>query len=210
VDNFRQTCTADTRLLFAVDVDDPTHREYAAIVDDVPNCGAIFGMSRNMVEALNGAANLALAAHPDTFAIGFMGDDHLPRTYGWDSLYLAALRDLGTGIVYGDDLLQRQNLPTQCAMTADIVTALGYMAPPELHHLYVDNAWLVWGNSLGVLRYLPQVVIEHRHPMAGKAEWDEGHTRVNSDEMNHHDKQAFDGYSRSRLREDLDKIAALR
>jgi hypothetical protein len=90
-----------------------------------------------------------------------MGDDHFPRTHGWDQAYLDALRELGTGIVYGNDLLQGHRLPTQCAMTADIVRRWGYMALPTLRHMYVDNFWRDLGNAADCLRYLPEVVVEH-------------------------------------------------
>jgi hypothetical protein len=80
------------------------------------------------------------------------------------------------------------------------------MAPPALTHLYVDNAWLVWGNSLGRLRYLKDVIVEHRHPLAGKAMWDENYQRVNSGEVAEHDRLVFEAYVRDGLEADLAKI----
>src|SRR6185369_3994131 len=137
-DAFQQTCTADTELVFAVDDDDETLERYSELAATPVGPGVtlarlfprvsvcVVDNPTNMVRALNGAATFAARfVYPAPFAIGFMGDDHLPRTYGWDTAHLTALRDLGTGIVYGDDLLQRRRLPTQCAMTADIVQALG-------------------------------------------------------------------------------------
>ena len=197
---FAQTCTADTRLVFAVDDNDPTR-------DDYPDGTAVFP-SRSMGEALNLGAKLVA---PAAFAVGFMGDDHCPRTYGWDDAYLEALRELGTGIAYGDDLLQGERLPTQCAMTSDIVRALGYMVPPTLTHLYMDNFWLTLGHKAGCIRYLPGVVVEHRHPFAGKAQMDPGYERVNSGEMYHRDQAAFTQYVDSGgLAGDVAKVQALR
>jgi hypothetical protein len=155
-----------------------------------------------MVEALNGAAGTyanGVFGMAPPFAIGFMGDDHRPRTKGWDAAYLDALHSLGTGIVYGDDLLQGRNLPTQCAMTADIVAALGGMAPVNLRHMYVDNFWRELGRNAECLRYLPDVVVEHLHPVAGKAEWDEGYTKVNAPEVFAQDEDAFREYLRDHM-----------
>ena len=180
---FAETCTADTLLVFAVDNDDERLPDYQK-QDRVAQAD-----SRSMVQSLNAAAVLVLADEP--FAIGFMGDDHRPRTEGWDTAYLDALHELGTGIVYGDDLLQRWRLPTQVAMTSDIVRALGYMAPPSLTHMYVDNFWLDLGRQAGCLRYLPDVVVEHMHPVAGKADWDDGHKRVNAPAMYERDRIAY-------------------
>lgn len=182
---FEATCSTDTELVFAVDRDDPALPEYQGLLGMV-------GDSHSMVEALNRTAlDVATRSPNRPFAIGFMGDDHRPRTTGWDAAYLEALRKMGTGIVYGDDGYQHQRIPTQCAMTADIVRTLGYMAPPTLTHMYVDNAWLALGRAIRGITYLPDVFVEHLHPVAGKAEWDEGYARVNAPEMYQRDQIAF-------------------
>jgi hypothetical protein len=115
--------------------------------------------------------------------LGFMGDDHRPRTPGWDAAYVEALTEMGTGIVYGDDLLQGERIPTQVAMTSDIVEAMGGMAPGGLVHMYLDDLWKAVGERLGCLRYLPDVVVEHLHPAAGKARWDDRYAEVNAPEV---------------------------
>lgn len=204
---FEATCTAGAELVFALDDNDPTLAEYTAA------CRLIAG-STNMNEALNGAAVEYAHGGPlgraEPFALAFMGDDHLPRTVGWDKAYLDALRELGTGLVYGNDLLQGRALPTQVAMTADIVRALGYMAPPALTHLYVDNFWLSLGNEAGCIRYLPNVIVEHRHPAAGKAALDAGYERVNSAAMQSRDEAAWLDYLGSDFVGDVVKVKALR
>ena len=144
------------------------------------------------------------------FAIGFMGDDHRPRTVGWDTAYLEALRELGSGIVYGNDLLQGERIPTQVAMTTDIVRELGFMAPPVLKHLYVDNFWRDLGTAAGCLRYLSNVVVEHMHPIAGKAPWDDGYARVNAPTMYSGDANAYAKWAAMDLAAAVEKVRALR
>lgn len=192
---FGDTCTGSTRLVFMTDDDDPDEDGY---LEQVINLGISMegkaialrsGPNVSMVDALNRAARRVL--NEDPYAIAFMGDDHRPRTKGWDTRYLDALRQLGTGIVFGNDLLQGQRLPTQVAMTADIVRALGWMAPPVLRHLYVDDFWRDLGVHAGCLRYLPDVVVEHLHPVAGKAEMDEGYARVNDARVYDADQAAY-------------------
>ena len=114
-----------------------------------------------------------------------------------------------TGLVYGNDLLQGQNLPTQVAMTTDIVQILGYMVPPSIRHLYVDNFWLQLGRKLGRLKYLDGVIVEHMHPGAQKADWDEGYTRVNEQGMWDADKKAYRKYMAARFQTDLAKLRPL-
>lgn len=209
VDTFQQTCTADTKLLFAVDDNDPTVAAYQDLArQDWTELVVVEGEPRNMVRALNQAAGLVISEGP--FAVGFMGDDHRPRSRGWDSEYLEALRRLGTGIVFGDDLLQGGRLPTQCAMTTDIVRELGYMSPPGLVHMYVDNFWLTLGQRAECVRYLPDVIVEHMHPVAGKADWDEGHKRVNDPRVYAADEAAYSEYCRTSLADDVKKVRSLR
>lgn len=208
VEVFRNTCAADTFLVFAVDEDDPRRVEYEP-VGDGRRSAVLFTPTHTMVEALNRVA-LAYAAGPAVVALGFMGDDHMPRTVGWDRAYLDALREMGSGIVYGDDLLQGENLPTQCAMTTDIVRTLGYMAPPTLKHLYVDNFWRDLGSSAGCIRYLPDVIVEHQHPVAGKAQMDDGYARVNAPEVYSADARAYAAYQADEMPAAVAKVRALR
>lgn len=200
-----KTCTAKTRFLFAIDADDPTADGY------VQTAGHLYVNHgpKTMVAALNAAAGAYLTAPSRFDAVAFMGDDHRPRTVGWDRAYLDALTDLGTGIVYGEDLLQGENLPTQVAMTADIVRALGHMAPPTLTHLFVDNYWRDLGQAAGCLRYLPDVTVEHLHPFAGKAPMDEGYSRVNDHSMYRIDALAYAEYAQFNLLADVAKVKAL-
>lgn len=206
-----QTCTADTWLIVAVDADDPTVAEYDA--DLVHHPHAIVHVVKEPaghVGAINAGAAEALRWKDSPFALAKLDDDHRPRTHGWDAAYLAALRELGTGIVYGNDLLQGANLPTAPALTADIVRELGYMGPPVLAHLYVDNFWHDLGRLAGCLRYLPDVVVEHMHPIAGKAAVDDGYLRVNSPQRYATDGAAYGTYAAGQLRADVAKVRALR
>jgi len=188
---FADTCTAGTRIVFAVDGDDPARDEYVSAVADRARINT--QSSGTMVSALNKAAIDITTAYPDLAAVAFMGDDHRPRTEGWDARYLEALR-ARPGLVYGNDLLQGPRLPTQVAMSAGAVRALGHMAPPVLTHLYVDDYWMALGLAAARITYLPDVVVEHLHPVAGKAPWDEGHRRVNAPAMYERDAAAYRAY----------------
>jgi hypothetical protein len=53
------------------------------------------------------------------------------------------------------------------------------MTFPGCIHLFFDNFVKQLGIDLNCLKYLPDVIIEHLHPVAGKAEMDEGYLRVN-------------------------------
>lgn len=205
-------------LVFVVDADDPAYPEYRQALDRLaaadPGPTPINLMNaggwRPMVPKLNRAA--AMFAEQGHFALGFAGDDHLPRSAGWARRYLEALRELGTGIVYGNDLLQGERLPTQWAMTSDIVRALGRMVPAPVEHLYCDNAVMALGLRAECLRYLPSVVVEHLHPIALKAPTDAQYRRVNAPDQYRRDGAAYRRWIRERdgLVADVAAVRALR
>lgn len=199
---------ADADLMLVVDADDPDAAGYDRIVRARPAVGRwTIPEQQPMIHALNAAA-LATA---DTYAmLAFAGDDNLPRTPGWAGRIVAELRDLGTGIVYPDDLVQRWRLPTQWAMTSDIVRALGSMIPSDVLHLYADNTIACLGEAAGCIRYLPDVVIEHCHPVAGTAEMDDGYRRVNSPERYADDRRRWLQWVALKLDRDAEAVRSLR
>jgi hypothetical protein len=124
--------------------------------------------------------------------VGFMGDDHRVRTHGWDALLMEAAGPWG--IAYGDDLLRGAELPTSVVMAADIVRTLGWMGPPTLGHMYIDDYWRDLGRAVDDLHYVPEVVIEHLHPAAGKAAMDESYQRSNHPDQYARDCAAYAEY----------------
>lgn len=191
---------SSTSLIFVVDEDDPDLDRYLAGLppENVEINEDVGWMGR----ALNSAATMHAEIGLFDF-LGFLGDDHRFRTPGWDSVFISVLEGAGGGFAYGNDLLQGQNLPTMIVMNASIVRALGWMSPPELRHLYFDNTWKTLGEATGRLFYLPQVVVEHMHYMAGKSVEDEGYQRVNSAEMYDHDRQVYERWLNAQAARDI-------
>jgi hypothetical protein len=206
-------------LLFAIDFDDPAHDEYLDALQHAARAadsiGATIGchsspVHRPLVTKLNAVALLHAELEPSRLAIGFAGDDHLPRTAGWAQIFDDHLRRAGTGIVYGDDGYQGENLASSWVMTADIVRALGRMVPAPVDHLYCDNAIMDLGRAAQCLAYLPGVVIEHVHPVAGKTETDEQYERVNGREQYRRDRPAYRRWKRDGgLIDDVARVRAL-
>lgn len=197
------TTGAEAHLQVGVDDDDDVDAYCEALLD-VGQAGVTVLPRTTMNGTLNAMAAEA-AEHYE--AIGFCGDDHLPRTLRWDETITDKMEL--TPFVYANDLMQGPLLPTAIFMRSSVVTALGYMAPSVLKHLYLDNSWLEWGKAVGIT-YIPEVVIEHLHPHAGKAENDGGYDRVNGSEMYDHDRTAFDAYvADGGLQADLDKLHAI-
>ncbi|MBQ1118335.1 glycosyltransferase family 2 protein [Streptomyces sp. C3-3] len=201
--------TAD--LLFAVDNDDPELARYkaeAAKLKGDSRFRFVYGKRLRLCGTLNQQAVKAAKRYR---YLAFLGDDHRPRPAAmpWDARIRECLSG-GPGIVYGNDLLQGENMATAVAMTSDIVTTLGYMAPDVLTHLCLDLVWLDWGKGMGRITYLYDMVIEHLHPAVGKAELDAGYEEVNSDAMVSADSAAYYDYrDNGGLDTDLAKLRKL-
>ena len=202
---WRDTSSGAADLLFAVDDDDPMLRHYQDVIGRMPGVLLHVGPRLRMVGTLNA---VAVANASKYRFLGFLGDDHRPRSTGWDQRFCECLSG-GTGIVYGNDLLQGENMPTAVAMTSDIVTALGYMAPPSMVHLCADLCWLEWGKAIDRITYLPDVVIEHVHPALGKAPMDVGYEDANSPGRMSGDSAAYFTYMADRFHDDVAKLKAL-
>lgn len=206
IDSWESTRTY-AELLVAVDSDDEMLERYEMVLENAPSWATIHVAPRKrMAPTLNDRAIESVERYD---VIGFMGDDHRPRTHGWDRAFAGGLAQLGgVGVAYGNDLFQGPNLPTAVWMSSCIVETLGYMVPPGMRHLFCDNFWRDLGNGLGRLIYLNHVVIEHMHPQAGKSEWDPGYVEVNSGDVWTADEETYKAYQHYRLQEDIDKIKA--
>jgi hypothetical protein len=186
----------EAELLVAVDADDPDLPAYAAggpvrALEDSPHVLGVI---------LNG---LAMEVAPRCEAVGFLGDDHRPRTPGWAVRLLGAL-DGRPGVAYGDDLHQGEALPTAVVISSAVILTLGYMTIPA--HLHTDTFWYLLGEDLGCRAYCPDVIIEHLHPCAGKASWDEGYLRVNGPGREAADRRVLTGHLAGRWPDDLARL----
>lgn len=197
-------------LYWIVDADDERIGEYKTEIGRFPWMKvASIPEWRPMVPKLNWAARQFAGGFTQ---VGFLGDDHLPRSSGWDLRLAAALDAMPskTGIVYGRDGHQDRALPTWWAMSSNIVQALGRMVPADVQHLYCDNSIFQLGDKSGTLQYLEDVLIEHMHPVAGKAEWDPAYVRVNRKQQYLRDRLGFEAWVLDGMWHDASLVAELR
>lgn len=202
---FKSVCRGATWLRIAVDDDDPKldeYRELCAEYDEEYWVRFHFGPRLRMNGTLNECVKQYGLTHE---VIGFMGDDHLPETDGWDETITQIIKNKEAHVVYGNDTIQGSALPTAVFMSGKIPKTLGYMAPPRLIHLYMDNFWLELGKRVGV-KYLPDVVIRHVHPITQRVEWDDTYRQANSSENWQNDSQAFNEYMANDFENDLAKL----
>jgi hypothetical protein len=201
-------------LILVADADDPEIQGYREVVG---KAGALTDGDMiqlvevpvwlPMVHKLDAAAHVAAGQY---WAVGFAGDDHLPQTIGWARRYLTVLREMGCGMVYSDDGYQGRKLATEWAVTSDTVRALGRMVPADVEHMYCDNSMMDLFGGAAAMRWLPEVRIEHMHPITGKAATDAQYQRVNGREQYARDRRGYERWKRDQAADDVAVLRSLR
>lgn len=207
LDAIHDTAKIDTHLHVCVDDDDETLPDYRRVFDhaggenDVLEIGPRKGLCGWTDE-------IAIRRAPEYDFLASFGDDMVPRTPGWDFLLTRGITDMGgTGIVYPWDGT-REDIPEAPVMSSDIVAELGWMCLPGLKHWYCDDVWGEIGRRAGCLRHLRAVHVEHLHPGSGVTPFDK--TNADSSGSLAADRGVYREWRRTRMDEDVSKIAALR
>jgi hypothetical protein len=149
-----RTCRTRYVLHFGIDDDDPQLGGY-----DFGLAAATTGPRTGLV----GWTNRLAAAHMDVPYLASLGDDMVPVTDGWDERLVTQVEHMGGGFAYPEDH-RRNDIPEAVVVSTPVIAALGWFMYPELHHWYPDNIWADLGRGAGCLAYLPDVLVEHRHP----------------------------------------------
>jgi hypothetical protein len=196
-----RTCTTAADLIVGVDDDDPELDGYKALGG--------FELVTGPRKGLGAWTNeLAASRASDYEYLASLGDDHVPRTKGWDAALTRAIAGMGgTGFSYPYDGT-RDDIPEAVVMSSDIVRALGWMCEPSLQHWYVDTVWADLGRGAGCLRHCRAIAVDHVHPRAGDAPVDK--TYADSGRSLDADKDAYYEWRRERMAGDIATVVALR
>jgi hypothetical protein len=188
-------------IIVSLDEDDHmNYQRFAGVNYEVGPVPTRVGMNQKMNRMVDKLKN-------DYDYILWAADDTVVQTPGWDEILIDAIRDVPFGISYPNDLFQGENLPSNgTCFDSRIVHTLGYLAPPALYHLYLDNFWKLLGSELGTLRYKEDVIVEHFHYVNKKALNDPAYESVNSRAMYDADRTTYQEYVNNGLAADLKKI----
>lgn len=188
-------------VLPCLDIDDPTYDQYADVLHG--HTGWLHRPRMSLSAWTNYAAGYVLNAPDPPRFLASLGDDHIPRTPGWDGSLIGAIKARGgSGFSYGNDLFQGRALPTAWVASSDVVRALGWMMLPACDHMFVDTAVLALGTEADAITYCPDVVIEHAHPLAGKAPWDASYRQSNARRQYGKDQAAYERWVAEQLGKD--------
>lgn len=140
------------------------------------------------------------------FTVSGIDDDCFVTTDGWDLLLSLPLKAKGYGVSWGNDTIQNGRVPTKWTMTVNIIEALGFICPPGLIHLFVDDFLARIGKELDSAHYAPNVMMEHHHWLNQKAEMDETYRETSARETWEHDERVYNEYITGQFHEDLIRV----
>jgi hypothetical protein len=132
----------DTKLVFCVDYDDPTHEQYPA--------------GHTAFDVGHGDPTTPLnswAAKSTSDIVGFIGDDSRCETVGWDMQVQRALET--PGFCWGFDGTSPTAWPSTIFVSKSIVDALGWLALPALRRGFFDVVWVHLAQKSGTAHVIP-------------------------------------------------------
>lgn len=149
----RDTSVLETDLAVAIDDDDPRFDDYKNLgLPDLQH-----GPRSSLTELTN---KIALERMGDYRFLASLGDDHVPRTKGWDRDLTGEIMAMGgTGFAYANG--SRWVIPEAIVASSDIVRALGWLANPRMGHYKIDDTWLELGLAARCIAYRHDVLVEH-------------------------------------------------
>lgn len=127
-------------------------------------------------ERLNDVYRRIYAGNPDFDWYGFIADDLIPRTNGWD---VKLVSKAGTDrIVSANDLWQApERMHGAVVYGGNVLRKAGFWMPDGLIHMFGDDVWEHLGRQAGIWDVAMDVVTEHVHWMNGKAPKDPSYER---------------------------------
>lgn len=97
---------------------------------------------------------------------GFVADDVVPKTHKWDTRLIEVAGTDSMAVPNGG---HEPNGTPHFVLGGDLVRSIGWLSLPGLNRLYIDTVWADIASARGVLRRVPEVVLEHLHFSNGKA-----------------------------------------
>jgi len=201
-------------LIFIVDGDHPEEHDY---VRKSNGHQVYFQPWRGLSATLN---TQALHFAERYQYVGFMGDDHRPRTKYFDQKLIIDLDYAGPyAVLYGPDgqpgwtaenqdsyavdALTSHAPMTWWAMDSRLIRLLGQMVPWPLSHTCVDDYVWQLGYQAHKLWYSPSVLMEHLHPLWGKGSMDESYERSSEHNNRLADHKKWETYQEVQLPRDV-------
>lgn len=132
-------------------------------------CTVTYGAHKSKIEACNGGR----VNEWDILVLG--SDDMMPVKEGWARRVVELFEEHWPtldGAIHLDDGYAHERVNTLTIMGRRLYDQFGYIYHPSYKSVFCDDEYTEVLQAMGRLVYVPEVLIEHRHPAAGKARQD--------------------------------------
>lgn len=202
IKSWKNTTTNLSDLLVVIDSDDISYKElitkYPEIIWEITE--PVFGSFLHLINSK------AVKYSTEYQYIGFMEDDIVFETPGYESKFITKLKELGkTGIVHAKDGIDKRKFVSIPVVDSHIIRTLGWLAPPCLKSLWADNFWRQMANALGTYYKFEDIVIKHYH-YSRDENTDKDETSVIVDKNYYLDKEAYHNYIDNDFKNDMEKL----
>ena len=135
---------------------------------------------RSETHCLSVVYNRAYERHPSAKWFGFISDDVVPKTRHWDTQLIEFAGNNKMAYPAGghEDYVGAPHF----ILGGDLVRSVGWLSLPGLNRLYIDTVWWDIAKARKSLKFVPNVVLEHRHFSNGGAFYDETYKKSGKDE----------------------------
>lgn len=163
-------------IMLVIDRSDPCYPDYIDLYLDEELWKKNFVMLRQMPGDPCTIAKVNYGFHcaPGRAFYLMMDDDSVPITFEWDALL--ADRVPPWGLSYANNGF-RESPASWSMVDGELLRALGWFFYPECRHLFGDVILATIARQLGGCNYIESVVVEHLHPIFGKADNDATYRR---------------------------------
>jgi len=100
---------------------------------------------------------------------GFIADDCIPETKGWDRALLETADINGVPGMAVPAGGETTGGAPHFVIAGSLVREQGWLCLPGLDRLFIDTVWADLAREKGALRHRPDIVLRHAHPSNGRA-----------------------------------------
>lgn len=180
-------------IICAFDEDDPVmnNEDVRERIKEYKNVRYCYGRSANKIAACNREVS---KISPDTSIICLHSDDMLFLKKGYDNdireAFVTHFPDF-SGVVHFPDKFALGRTMTYTMMGISLFRKLGYLYHPLFDSVYADNHLTEMTKKMGKYAFVNKPILDHFHPIAHKAAWDEQYRRTESKENYKKDRETF-------------------
>lgn len=158
--SWKDTTTGFSTLLVVIDTDDDSYdnliKKYPEVIWEITE--PVFGSFLHLINSK------AVKYSTEYQYIGFMEDDIVFETVGYENKFIEKLKELGqTGIVHARDGVDKRKFISIPVIDSYIIRTLGWFSPPCLKSLWADNFWREMADYLKTYYKFDEVMIKHYH-----------------------------------------------